>query len=160
MIDNKTDNFLFLHPIDDSDESCERTCAELRIYSGKMKPSEVTEIMGIKPTEEVIAGEKHYGIMTGRVRIDKVNCWFLSSETFVISKDLRRHLDWIYERLEPRTEAIKLLQAERGVEMLVHCIWWSQFGGGGPTLWPKQMRNLADLNLECTFDFQYYGDEE
>jgi len=160
VTDNKIDNSLFLTPINDADETCDRTCAELRIYSVTIKASEVTGMMGIQPTDYEAVGEERSSATTGRVRIGKVNGWFLSSEPFVKSKDLRRHLDWLYEKLEPHSEYIKLLQAKSGVKMLVHCVWWSKFGGGGPTLWPKQMRNLADLNLECSFDFQYYGEGE
>jgi hypothetical protein len=160
MTDDKTDNSPFLTPINDDDETCDRTCAELRIYSGVMKASEVTSLMGIQPTGYEAVGEERSSATTGRIRIGKVNGWFLSSEPFAKSKDLRRHLDWLYEKLEPHSEDIKLLQAKNGIKMLVHCIWWAKYGGGGPTLWPKQMRNLADLNLECSFDFQYYGESE
>ena len=42
----------------------------------------------------------------------------------------------------------------------VTCIWWSAEGDGGPTLDPSQMRILAALNLECAFEFAYFGPEE
>jgi hypothetical protein len=42
----------------------------------------------------------------------------------------------------------------------VNCIWWSRFGDGGPTLWPEQVRALADLNLECSFAFADYSDTD
>ena len=43
--------------------------------------------------------------------------------------------------------------------MTVQCIWWSATGQGGPTLWPEQMRLLAALNPECSFDVSLFGDE-
>jgi hypothetical protein len=42
--------------------------------------------------------------------------------------------------------------------MSVNCVWWSKEGGGGPTLWPAQMRSLAELNLECSFEFADYSE--
>lgn len=33
------------------------------------------------------------------------------------------------------------------------------FGHGGPTLWPEQMRTMAERNLECGFDI-YIGSDE
>jgi hypothetical protein len=46
-----------------------------------------------------------------------------------------------------------------GTGMTVQRIWWSATGQGGPTLWPEQMRLLAELNLECSFDVSFFGDE-
>ena len=128
----------------------------MRIYTGDMKPSEVTEILGIKPTEWVEKGLPIVGIKA----IGKINGWFLSSESFVDSKDLRRHLDWLTAKLASSVDGLRKLQKTKDVQMSVNCIWWSRYGGGGPTLWPEQMRNLAELNLECSFDFAFYGSEE
>ena len=30
----------------------------------------------------------------------------------------------------------------------------------GPTLWPEQMQPMADLNLECSFDISFFGDDD
>lgn len=160
MTENKNGNSSYFNPIDDADESCDRTCAKLLIYSGAMKPSEVTDLLGIQPTDYVAIGEERSSHSTGRTRIGKVNGWFLSSESHVDSKDLRRHVDWLIEKLQGHSESLKKLQARDGIRMTVSCIWWSKYGGGGPTLWPKQMRDLVKLNLECSFDFQYYGGED
>lgn len=145
-------------PYDDKADYCDRTCAKLRIYTGEMKPSVVTELLGIQPTDFVQKGVSAEGIKA----IGKLNGWFLSSETFVNSKDLRRHLDWLIEILEKCVEGLRQLQMKEGVHMSINCIWWSRYRNGGPTLWPKQMRGLAELNLECSFDCAFYGadDEE
>ena len=29
-----------------------------------------------------------------------------------------------------------------------------------PSLWPAQMRALAELNLECSFDFTYFDSKD
>jgi hypothetical protein len=146
-------------PLNDSGENCERTCAVLRIYSGKTKPIEVTRLLGIEPTSYVAEGEPKPIRDTGRVRIGQVNGWFLSSESKVESKDLRRHLDWLLETLISHLDALQALQMREGIRMNVNCIWWSRYGGGGPVLWPQQMSGLALLNLECSFDFQFYGQD-
>lgn len=41
--------------------------------------------------------------------------------------------------------------------MTVFCLWC---GDGSPVLWPEQMQGLAALNLECSFEFTYYPEEE
>jgi hypothetical protein len=93
------------------------------------------------------------------VRVPKLNVWSLSSEGKVSSKDLRDHLDWLLNVLEGGRDGLARLQEMPDVRMNVLCVWWASEGGGGPVLWPDQMRRLAALNLECAFDFQYYGDD-
>jgi len=73
---------------------------------------------------------------------------------------LRRHLDWLLGQILPRADVLRELQETAGISMNVNCIWWSATGGGGPTLWPEQMRRLADLNLECSFDVSFYDDDD
>jgi len=144
--------------MDDEYETCERTCAELRIYCGAMHPSAVSNLLGTKPTSQVVLGEPIISLR--KVPIGKLNGWFLSSEGNVESKDIRRHLDWLIARLKPSSEVLRELQTKPDVRMSVNCIWWSRYGDGGPTLWPEQMRVLADLNLECSFSCAYYGDDD
>ena len=145
-------------PVNDEYGSCERTYAELRVYSGEMAPGDVTTILGIPPTSSIGLGEEKPPNSIGRSIVGKLNGWFLSSESAVESKDLRRHLDWLIFKLSPLAPRLHTLQETPGVKISVNCVWWSAGGGGGPTLWPEQMRRLADLNLECSFDFADYGD--
>ena len=145
-------------PVDYAYGSCERTCAVLRIYSREIVPAEVTARLGVPPTDTIGLGERKPPNSLGRSRVGKLNGWFLSSESVVESKDLRHHLDWLLLKLEPSGDALRALQKESGVCMNVNCVWWSKDGGGGPTLWPTQMRRLAELNLECSFDFSDYSE--
>jgi len=78
----------------------------------------------------------------------------------VISLDIRRHIDWLLGKISPLAEGLAALQAITGVTMTVQCAWYSRSGHGGPTLWPEQMRALADLNLECGFDIYFLFDDE
>lgn len=150
----------YFTPLNDFEENCERTDATLRIYSEEITPLQVTELLGVAPTSSVTKGQRIPTKVFDEFRLGKVNGWFLSSEGVVQSKDLRRHLDWLLDRLDGSAEGMRKLQQRQGVRMCVYCIWWSKYGGGGPNLWPEQMRRLADLNLECCFDFQHYGVEQ
>ncbi len=146
-----------LTPTNDNYETCDKTHVVLRVYSGRLHPSRVTELLGISPTKHVAAGEPGRVNSLGRAPVGKLNGWFLSSEGNVESKDTRRHLDWLIAKLQHSRDAIHRLQARPDIRMSVNCIWWSRHGDGGPTLWPEQMRALADLNLECSFDFADYS---
>jgi hypothetical protein len=95
----------------------------------------------------------------GRTRVAPKNLWILSSEGSADSLDVRRHLDWLLARLVPNAKALLELQEVEGLVMTVHCVWYSRSGHGGPTLWPEQMRALADLNLECGFDVYFLENE-
>jgi hypothetical protein len=145
-------------PINDN-YGCERTYAQLRVYSGAISPTAVTEFLGISPTDSIAIGQRKTLNSSGKSIIGRLNGWFLSSEFVVKSNDLRRHLDWLAIQLLPCADNIRLLQERPGVKMTVHCVWWSG-GSAGPTLWPEQMRFLADLNLECAFEFADYGDDD
>jgi len=145
-------------PYDDDYETCERTCAKLLIYPESMDPDLVTERLGIRPTQ---VNKK--GALRPTFRGERpwpLNAWFLSSEGEVSSRDVRRHLDWLLARLVAAGDELRALQQQDGIRMSITCIWWSAHGDGGPTLWPEQMKLMAELGLECCFELAFYGDEE
>jgi hypothetical protein len=146
-------------PIDDHYETCEMTFAEFRIYGASLDLDFVSAYLGIQPTQSQTKGEVRVG-HEGRESEIGTGGWFLSSEGHIHSKDLRRHLDWLLARLLLVKDKIIFLQNQEDIKMGVNCIWWSAFGDGGPTLWPEQMGTLADLNLECSFDISFFGNEE
>ncbi|MEM8608266.1 MAG: DUF4279 domain-containing protein [Myxococcota bacterium] len=149
-----------LTPYNDAYPTCERTSAKLLIYPGSARtPSQITKSLGIEPTEAVSLGESATNSL-GISRTAKSARWSLDSEGHVSSLDLRRHLDWLLDRLEPSSKELLELQWHRGVGMAVDCIWWSRGGQGGPTLWPEQMLRLANLNLECGFSLAFFGEDE
>jgi hypothetical protein len=138
--------------------TCALTHAGLRIYSNTVAPKVMTAKLGMEPDWTMTKGLPHE-LPSGHMRVAPVSGWFLSSEGQVASKDLRDHLDWLLDRLKPAAAGLSVLQAEE-VWMAVSCRWDSAVGHGGPTLWPEQMRAMAELNLECTFDIYFAGDEE
>lgn len=146
-------------PINHDYGTCDRTCAELRIYPSALRHEDITLYLGIQPTDCQNQGDERRN-SEGRVRVAKCTMWSLSSESSVTSKDVRAHLDWLLERVSNCADAIKQLQQAHEIKMSMSCPWWSRGGHGGPTLWPEQMRRLADLNLECSFDVQFYPDDD
>ncbi len=146
-------------PYNDVYPTCERTSAELRIYPGELDPEWVTQRLNVIPTSTLRKGERKVNSI-GRERIVKLNGWFLSSEGEVSSLDLRRHLDWLLDKVQPRKSQLRDLQQLPDIHMFIQCIWWSAHGQGGPTLWPEQMQRMATLNLECGFDVSFFDNEE
>jgi len=148
----------YLTPLNDEYATCERTKAVLRIHCGDATPASITATLNIEPSETVEVGVrgKRQGDNAGP--IGKVNLWMLDSENNVQSRDLRRHIDWLLDKLEPAGPQIRSLQ-NAGIVIDVWCVWWSKTGQGGPTLWPKQMHRMASLDLEFSVDFAYFGED-
>lgn len=122
--------------------TCAATYATLRIYTGRMEPKHITTALQLDPTESQSEGEDGAHL----------NGWFLSSKGHIDSRDVRRHVDWLLERIGNKRRELLGLQSQAGIRMDVFCYWRSVQGHGGPTLSPKQMRTLGELSLNIGFD--------
>lgn len=145
-------------PISPEYPSCDECHATLLIYSNDIHPDKITELLKIEPTQKNIIGTKSINRI-GRIKEIKTSGWFLSSKDDVISRDLRKHLDWLLNKIVPCKEALEKLQTNKNVTMGIDCVWRSLAGHGGPVLWPEQMKIMCELNLECSFDIYFVNDE-
>lgn len=128
----------------DNYETCYKTYATFRIYTGEIDPNKITEILNIEPSEVILKG-------MGR-RKNFVNGWFISSEDKIDSKDSRRHIDWLLNQIYPlKDKILELISKDYKID--ISCYWSSMHGTGGPTLSPYQMKKLSELNIEIWFDF-------
>jgi hypothetical protein len=143
-----------LTPIVDSYDTCEKTEATLCIYH--IHPEIITQKLGIIPSSSKIKGILNR-MPNGSERLWDMHNWLLSSEDDVSSKDLRKHLDWILDRIIPVSEQFLEFQQFPDVKMNMRCAWWSKYGDGGPTIWPEQMERMAKLNLECSLSILFFG---
>ena len=143
----------------DNFETCERTLAELRIYSNLVKPTEISQRLRLEPSSSAEIGKVLVASRTGRSRMGQTNSWVLSSDGKVVSRDARRHLDWLLDQIEPVKAELLALQSTNNVLMYVTCIWWSAFGHGGPMFWPDELSRLSALNLELEIDCAFFGSE-
>jgi hypothetical protein len=114
----------------------------------------ITNLLQVKPTRIVVAG----AIAAGN-RKHKTNGWFLSTKGKLRSKDSRRHLDWLLDKIEPASENILALQ-KQGMVMDITCFWGSASGDGGPTISPEQMARLVKMNLEVWWDVYFEGEDK
>jgi hypothetical protein len=124
-----------LNPIASDNQNCYECYAQLLIYPSEIHPHKVSEALNLEATKINVIGDTLSNSL-GKVREIKVAGWFLSSVYHVKSKDLRENL-----------------------KMTLCCVWRSRNGHGGPVLWPEQMKNISDLNLECSFDVYFNSDE-
>jgi hypothetical protein len=127
--------------------TCARTHASVRVFSDAHTPNAIGLVLGTDGTSSHLRGEG-FG---NRGLTRKTNAWFLSSEDQVTSKDLRRHIDWLLDRLPVAPDAVQTL-AREGARIDVFCYWLSKSGHGGPALSAPQMERLARLGLTISLD--------
>jgi len=142
---------------EDDYPTCAATDALLRIFSEHVSPDEMTRVLGVAPTSSVRKG--HLRNPREPRSESKTNCWYLGSRDSVQSKDCRRHIDWIVERIYPAKEALRQLR-EAGAEISICCTWESSENQGGPIMTPKQMGPLSELGIPVWWEFWCSGGDE
>ena len=145
-------------PVNDSNPRCLQTHATLCIYN--IDHDLITEKLGIEPTRGQTKGTPH-NFPRGNTIISRVSSWGLSSREHVSSKDLRTHLDWLMDKIEPVIPQLKELQRIPEIKMSVRCSWWSEDNDSAAiVLWPEQMERLAKANLEISLEITCWGETE
>ena len=140
---------------DDDYATCVKTFAWFRVLSEGLEPDAVTALLGIPPSRVQRRGE----LPRPKAKRPLENGgWFLESADHVESRDARRHLDWLLDRLRGKASSIAQLK-DQGHRVDV-CIRWDSVGHGGPTLDPRQMKELGELDVELWFDVYFAGDDE
>jgi len=147
-----------LTPYNDDYGTCAFVKATFSVDCAEADPEIVTDILTLQPSKISKRGRVVKGTFGNR--IEPRNIWSLASEGHVQSQDLRRHLDWLLDLLEPASTAIFTLQEMPDIIMRINCVWWSSVGHGGPCLWPEQMIRIARLNLELDFDIYFFPKEQ
>ena len=141
---------------DDAYMSCAQTYSTLRIFSDSIEPHEISAALQVEPTRSFRKGDPiSVRVPQPRPR----HGWLLCTETHVTSRDTRRHVDWLLDRVEPVLESFATL-TRRGAESDVYSFWVSSRGQGGPLLSPCQMQRLATLGLECSYDVYFESDDD
>lgn len=133
--------------------TCEQTYATVRIYD--VDSDHVTNLLGIIPSSSQPGGRIS---VRGGESAKRPKGWFLSTEGAIESRDVRRHLDWLLDKLMPQRDALAELR-RRGATVDICCYWLSASGHGGPTISPAQSAKLAALGIDCWFDVYFTEDD-
>jgi len=126
---------------DDDYPTCAETFSTLRIFADEVSAAEITDALGVAPTESFLKGEPH---SKGLFR--KAHGWFYSTKKLSSSKDTRRHIDLILESLDGKGNAIKALH-QRGCKLDIMSYWVS-YGQGGPALGLIKCSNSENLGFK------------
>jgi hypothetical protein len=139
---------------DDDYPTCASTHATLCIYlSDDDDPTILSEKLGLQPSRTQVKGELRQG---------KVKRWptasFLETSEEIRSKDVRRHIDWLLEQIQGKSEIIQQLQVADS-EVHISCYWASAVGHGGPMLDQDILKRIAEFNIGISFDIYFAGDK-
>jgi len=137
--------------------TCRSTYATLRILHEDLDPDEISRLLGVTPSSSHRKSDPLSPRFPEKGR-RKVGAWLLKSEGQVDSRDSRRHVDWLIDRLDGKAVVVRNLQSV-GHTIDISCYWLSASGHGGPSVPPEQARRLADLGIELWFDVYFAGEE-
>lgn len=140
-------------PYDDDYPTCARTYCSLSIHHDERDPEPITALLGLQPTRTQTKG-RTVTRPGGKVFTPPVSLWTVSTKGVVDSRDFRRHLDWLLDRLVGKDDALAVLRSD-GHRAVVWCYWATAEGHGGPMVPAAMMRRLGQLEIELWFDF--YG---
>jgi len=145
-----TTSFAADRQYDDNWPTCVYAYAWFRVMSEHLNPDSVTTLLELEPTSTQKKGD----LPDPDSRFPKkFSGWFLETESFIQSRDARRHIDWLTERLAGRSEALATLRSEGHTVDL--CVCFGSIGQGGPLIGPRQLRALADLGLDFWLDLGF-----
>jgi hypothetical protein len=138
---------------DDDFPPCLNTYLVLRVTGGELKPAKVSELLGLEPTKSAAKGDK-MPVGTTMMVVAEKNLWMYSTRGLVNSKDSRRHIDWLLDKLAHKEREIE--QLKQGGATVVISNWWESSGGaGGPILNQKQMLGLTKLGIDIYWDVRF-----
>lgn len=129
---------------DDDCSTCLGTHASIRVFVPKLTPDAISHLLSCSPTTATQAGRP--GGPAGR---RDLAIWHLSSEGAIVSRDVRRHVDYVLDAVD--LDELAALISERAAIADVFCYWLSN-GDGGPALDPGQMSRLVRAGVGIGFD--------
>lgn len=131
-----------------------RVAAKLLVHSRIMGLDEISSALDLTPTSAHPAAPHLPAGDRRREFRRTTNTWAFTSEDDVSSMDIRDHLDWLLERIGPRQDSLAAVRAGGKAQASI-VVSYALLGTGGPSLWPKQMRRIADLDMELSFHLTY-----
>lgn len=148
------------HKLTDKQEeewtSCYRTYGTITISSPKISPDDITKKLEIEPSTVRKIGDKIVGS-----RRYKANMWKYSSQYEVASKDVREHLNYLFDLLDVKySDVLELIS--NGCEISFAVFWescaYAGFGGG-PLLDCRTMERALKFHGDIWFDVYFNFDQ-
>ncbi|OZI47992.1 DUF4279 domain-containing protein [Bordetella genomosp. 5] len=134
--------------------------ADFTIYTGDVRPQDVTALLSMEPTMFRVRGEK-FTTPSGKERVASQSIWGISSEKEIDSPNMADHFGWIMARLSTIQEAARTIQTLGKVIARVRLVVFSSAPSWAGTLDVNHMQILADLNINYSVGVYFDdGDEQ
>lgn len=126
-----------------------RSVATLRVTGDALIPSEITTLLGAKPSEAQTKGDQLIGPRTGRIRIAKFGMWRLEA-----SEREPEDLDGqVHELLSQLTADLSVwADITREFEINLFCGLFMEVGNEGVLLSPSTLTALGQRGIELHLD--------
>ena len=123
-----------------------RSRATFRLNGDELRPDEINKILGLEPTSSGLKGER---FSTRHNGVRRTSFWLLQSPLDA-SQPLEEHLEWLLDRLEPKTDSIKSLVEKWYGDFF--CGLFSEDLQGGATIESGLLRRLAQMGIPLVLD--------
>ena len=134
--------------------ACKKTNVTFRMVGNNIKPTEITNDIGIKPSKAFLKGEEYLTQM-GEKRYRPIGHWPITSELIIDLTSTEEHAKYILEKLEPKFENIKKYIKDPNIRTSLIFCWETIDGHGGFSLSSDTLKKLCQLSIDI--DFQFIG---
>ncbi len=138
----KKDNLCIEYKDDYS--SCDRTYVTLCFYHEELDPGSITKLFLIEPTWTCEKNEQ-------KKRKIKKNGWFFSTQDLIESRDVNRHLRFLFDTFKNKEAEFDSLKDD-GWTTRTSCFWVSTGRDGGPILDYRTMKRISMFKSDIHFD--------
>lgn len=132
-------------------QTCGECYAVFSIYSKSISPDKISHILQLNSTEQYMQGED-VSTPWGKTVKSPQSCWFLSSQNKLHSKDLRAHLQWLLDIIQPISFNIKRCKRSRIYKCILSASGFPVTERGAIFMAGAVAAN-GILGLPCYFDF-------
>jgi hypothetical protein len=137
-----------------------RFAIALRISSGGIAPTQVSERLGLDATSAVGCEPMPEPLRAHNFRLGQRNGWFLESEVHIDSREPREHIDWFLHQIPVFQPGLAALMKEPDVEADISINVWSDSGNASLFLMPADFLGFFALGLPVVIAFADYPDEK
>jgi Domain of unknown function (DUF4279) len=128
-------------------------CYAYFMVSGSFNPAQITERMGVNPTESPLEGE----LIKGSKMVRKCSRWILRSRLDTTAT-LEEHVSDVLAQLDAKKEEFRQLSAELGGVMELVGYFHADYPG--LTLERDVVARLSEYSLSVDCDFYYLASED
>ena len=134
--------------------------ATLRFSGDGLDPDQISAIMRVSPTKAWRKGERYFAGSRAGHLVGSTGTWFLATDDFVTSPDLKQHLEFLTNLLSrspgdvgERLFLLRKAMMRDNIKADVSCFWHGAAGERPPAISAETIDKLRALPAEIETDF-------